>query len=122
MGSFAPGKNIAMKVPPHEYDQTVRFYREILGLPELTPADSTATPRFDFGGKVPWIDKVVTCTHAELWLEITHPEPTAAAAFLDSAGVIRCDDVEPLPDGFDGFWIASPCNVVHLLASQNEAS
>ena len=26
------GINIAMKVPPHQFDETVRFYRDIVGL------------------------------------------------------------------------------------------
>jgi hypothetical protein len=29
---LAAGRNIAMKVPPHAYDATVRFYGEVLGL------------------------------------------------------------------------------------------
>ena len=29
---FTAGKNIAMKVPMHEYDATISFYRDILGL------------------------------------------------------------------------------------------
>lgn len=33
--TFEAGRNIAMKVPPHVYDATVRFYREVLGLPEI---------------------------------------------------------------------------------------
>jgi hypothetical protein len=28
---FQPGCNIAMKISPHEYDETVRFYAEVLG-------------------------------------------------------------------------------------------
>ncbi|HBR99063.1 MAG TPA: hypothetical protein DD979_17040 [Gammaproteobacteria bacterium] len=28
---FQAGRNIAMKVPPHQYDATVRFYRDTLG-------------------------------------------------------------------------------------------
>jgi hypothetical protein len=35
---------------------------------------------------------------------------------VDAAGVVRCDRVEPLPEGFEGFWIASPASIVHLLA------
>lgn len=38
---FLPGRNIAMKVPDHEYQQTATFYRDILGFEELqdrTPA------------------------------------------------------------------------------------
>ena len=31
--TYAGGRNIAMKVPPHQWEQTVRFYRETLRLP-----------------------------------------------------------------------------------------
>ncbi|MEE9337805.1 MAG: hypothetical protein V3U87_06970 [Methylococcaceae bacterium] len=32
---FTSGKNIAMKVPVHEFDRTVVFYRDILGFEEV---------------------------------------------------------------------------------------
>jgi len=35
--TFQPGRNIAMKVPAHEYQRTLAFYRETLALEELTP-------------------------------------------------------------------------------------
>lgn len=31
---FSGGRNIAMKVPPHQYEATLRFYVEVLGLEE----------------------------------------------------------------------------------------
>jgi hypothetical protein len=30
--SFQPGQNIAMKIPPHEFEETQKFYRDILGI------------------------------------------------------------------------------------------
>lgn len=33
--SFSGGRNIAMKVPPHEYEKVVGFYRDVLGLEQL---------------------------------------------------------------------------------------
>ena len=33
--TFEAGDNIAMKIPPHQYDATVRFYRDILRLPQI---------------------------------------------------------------------------------------
>jgi hypothetical protein len=33
--SFVGGRNIATKVPPHQWTATVAFYRDTLGLPEL---------------------------------------------------------------------------------------
>lgn len=58
---FEPGHNIAMKVPVHEYDDPVAFYRDVLG---LTPILEQAPSRmesvgFDFGRKVLWIGSFV---------------------------------------------------------------
>lgn len=118
---FSAGKNIAMKVPPHEYEATVAFYRDIVELTELTPADDVSTPRFDFGGKVLWIDRVEGCSQAEIWLKITADNPVEAAEHFERNGIARCDAIEPLPDDFNGFWILSPCNIVHLIAGADAA-
>lgn len=32
---FSGGRNIAMKVPPHVWEETVTFYRDILGLRQI---------------------------------------------------------------------------------------
>jgi hypothetical protein len=29
---------------------------------------------------------------------------------------VRCDQIEPLPEGFEGFWIANPAAIAHLVA------
>jgi hypothetical protein len=118
MSNFTPGKNIAMKVPVHEYEATIKFYREILGFKELTP-EGESDCRFDFGGKVLWIDCVSTISQAEIWLEVNCRNPLdQAAAELEALNVTRCDEIEPLPDGFPGFWIKSPGNIVHLVTKQ----
>ncbi|MEN8819860.1 MAG: hypothetical protein ABF271_02010 [Abyssibacter sp.] len=120
--SFTPGQNIAMKVPPHEFDQTVAFYRDVLGFEQLSAERGNPSPRFAFGDKVLWIDAVPGCTQAEIWLEVSTPNPAAAAAALAQAGVQRCDAVEPLPPGFNGYWISSPCNIVHLVSGTADAA
>ncbi len=117
---FTPGANIAMKVPAHEYADTVAFYRSILGLDELTGADGESTPRFKFGDKVLWIDKVANLSQAEIWLQICADDPDAAGQYLEQQGVVRCDAIEPLPDGFNGFWISSPANIIHLVSAPDE--
>ena len=105
--TFKPGDNIAMKVPPHEHEATVVFYRHVLGLEELTDEISDATPRFKFGDKVLWIDRVPGISQAEIWLEICTDDPNEASGYLAQQGVIRCDQIERLPEGFNGFWISS---------------
>lgn len=120
--NFSPGRNIAMKIPAHEYEHTVRFYREVLALRELTPAaadEADATPRFDFGGKVLWLDRVPGLSQSELWLEVVTDDIEAAAAHLQREGCARRDEIEALPDGFAAFWVSSPCNIIHLVAQRD---
>jgi catechol 2,3-dioxygenase-like lactoylglutathione lyase family enzyme len=120
--TFAAGRNMAMKVPAHEYAKTVAFYRDVLGLDQLTePAkSSTDSVRFAFGDKVLWIDRVPSLSQAELWLEVVTDDPDQAAAYLTQHGCVRRDEVEPLPAGFAGCWISSPCNIIHLVTTPSK--
>lgn len=110
---FTGGKNIAMKVPPHQFDETVAFYRDILGFSVIN--DAADNVAFQFGHNVLWIDKVAGMSQAELWLEVITDDTKAAADMLKQAGVTRCDEVEKLGDGVDGFWVSSPAAIVHLM-------
>lgn len=111
--TFQGGKNIAMKVPPHQHDATVRFYAEILGLERIGGPSGDAVG-FRFGPNNLWIDRVPGMSQAELWLEIVTDDTAAAAAALAEAGVVRCDAIEPL-GGLDGLWISSPAAIIHLV-------
>jgi catechol 2,3-dioxygenase-like lactoylglutathione lyase family enzyme len=115
--TFEGGRNIAMKVPVHEFDATVAFYRDVLGLrPIPGPAQSsTESVRFDFGGAVLWIDRVPALSQAELWLEVVTRDLTGAGRHLEEHGCVRRDEIEALPDGFRGFWVSSPSNIIHLV-------
>jgi predicted enzyme related to lactoylglutathione lyase len=42
---FSGGRNIAMKVPPHQWETTVAFYRDVLGWLEITTDDPAAAAR-----------------------------------------------------------------------------
>lgn len=117
---FFGGRNIAMKVPPHQYESTVRFYRDVLGLKEVGAAAPSIA--FEFGANRLWIDRVAGVSQAEIWLEVVTDDIAGAAAQLAGAGVVRCDDVERLPEGFQGFWISSPASIVHLVCDEEEAS
>lgn len=117
-GKFKAGNNIAMKVPPHEFEATVSFYRDIIALEELTSDEEHATPRFNFGGKVLWIDCVEGCSQAEIWLEIVTDNLAEAAEHFKQAGITRCDTIESLPNDFQGFWISSSCNIIHLICGE----
>ena len=70
--TFSPGTNIAIKFPVHEYNSTVAFYRDILGLKpvELESPDNYESIAFEFGDKNLWVDKTSGISQAEIWLEI----------------------------------------------------
>jgi len=110
---FKAGQNIAMKVPLHQYEQTVKFYRDIIGLPQIK--DEEPQTVFKFGDKKLWIDKENHLSQSEIWLELECKNLEEAKKYLESENIIRRDDVEKLPEGFEGFWIASPGDIIHLI-------
>jgi hypothetical protein len=116
---FWAGKNIAMKVPPHEYEKTVSFYRDIIGLVERKKSLSEGYESicFNFGDKNLWIDKISSASQAEIWLELVADNIDEAASHLERHGVFRRDEIEKLPDDFKGFWVCSPSNIIHLITS-----
>ena len=116
---FAGGRNIAMKVPPHQYEQTVRFYRDVLGLAPVEGHDPAVG--FVFGACQLWIDECPGMSQAELWLEIVTEDKDAAARQLQQAGVVRCDEIEPLGPDFKGFWVSSPAAIIHLVDERQGA-
>jgi len=113
---FAAGRNIAVKVPPHTYEATVNFYRDVLRLQLLE--NHLPHIGFEFGGKQLWIDKVAGLSQAEVWLEIVTDDVSAASEHFKQAGVVRCDAIEPLPEGHKGFWIMDPASIVLHLGSR----
>lgn len=115
--SFTPGRNIAMKVPSHEFKSTVEFYRDILGFREIPLAGSspTETVRFAFGDNILWADKVPVLSQAEIWLEVVTDDIEASGEYLQKRGCKIRDGIDPLPDNFKGFWISGPSNIIHLV-------
>lgn len=112
---FTGGCNIAIKVPPHQFEDTVHFYQDILELEALTKHLPAIV--FRFGHNQLWLDRVPGMSQAEIWLELTTSDLAAAEAHLSQSGVMRRDDIEALPQGFGGFWIASPASIIHLVTS-----
>jgi catechol 2,3-dioxygenase-like lactoylglutathione lyase family enzyme len=110
---YEGGSNIAMKIPLAEYEATLRFYRDVVGLPLLDAYSPDHV--FQYGSSLLWLDSVPDIERTEIWLELLTPDTAMAGEHLARSGVERCDAVEPLPAGFDGFWIRSPASVVHLL-------
>src|ERR1700754_3415148 len=106
------GVNIAMKVPAHQYDETVRFYRDTIG---LEPVDKPPHIGFHLGPHQLWIDRSEALSQAEVWLEFFTDDFAAAARHLEQAHVVRCDAIEPLGPDFRGGWISSPAQIIHMV-------
>ncbi|MGD9489833.1 MAG: VOC family protein [Calditrichaceae bacterium] len=115
MNGFSPGDNMAMKVPADQFDATVQFYRDVIGLRQIKKHLPSFV--FDFNGKNLWIDKMDNLPRAEIWLEIRVDDVKTAAGYLKSHKVQRRDEVEKLPEGFDGFWISNPAGIIHLVCN-----
>jgi hypothetical protein len=111
---FRAGRNIAMKVPPHQFEATVAFYRDVVGLPHLGTFGTNEL--FEFGAMRLWLNPLPTVSQAEIWLELQTDDVLEAARHLRMQGVVRCDKMQWLPDDFDGFWMVNPAGIVHLVA------
>lgn len=116
--AFRGGPNIALKLPPSVFDATLVFYRDVLGLPMLEQHRPNHV--FQFGGNVLWLDRVEGLSQAEVWLEVIAPDTAAAKKHLAAHSIVRCDEIEALPEGFDGFWVLSPASIVHLVAASHD--
>lgn len=110
---FTAGRNIAMKVPPHQHDAMVAFYRDVVGLKPVE--DRPPHIGFEFGSNTLWIDSVPGMSQAEIWLELFTDDFDGAAKHLADANVVRCDAIETLPEGFQGGWITTPASIIHLV-------
>lgn len=113
---FRPGRNIAMKIPPHEFEATVQFYEEVLRLDRFDKFAPAIV--FDFGGKNLWLDKVEGLSQAEIWLEVCSDDLDAAAKHFSAYGVVRRDEIEKLPDEFEGFWVTNAAGIIHLVCKE----
>lgn len=111
--SFSGGLNIAIKVPLHQYDATISFYRDTLGLPVVEEEQEGCI--FQYGPMRLWVDKAPQLTKADVWLELETNDTEAASRYLKNNGVPRRDEIEALPEDFDGFFVSDPAGVIHLV-------
>lgn len=108
------GINIAMKIPSHQYEATISFYRDVVGLKPVT--DKAPAIGFELGPNRLWLDEDPTMSQAEVWLELFTDDHRGALDRLEKANVVRCDPIEPLfGDDFRGGWIMNPANIVHMV-------
>lgn len=110
---FRGGRNIAMKVPSNQWDTTLRFYRDIAGLKVVS--ESKLSTAFEFGSNRLHVDRCDHLSQAEIWLELITANVEEAKIYFDSVGVERRDEIEELPSDFNGFWIAGPSSIIHLV-------
>lgn len=117
---FSPGKNIAVKVPAHEFDSMVHFYKVILGFKQknVSSPDAFDSVAFEFGDKNLWVDKISGISQAEVWLEIEADNALEAQKYLEEQGCKIRNEIEPLPDSLNAFWLSSPSNTIHLINEQ----
>lgn len=120
--TFRGGSNLAMKLPKAQFDRTVAFYRDVLGMtvedyahPDTRAAVSRSV-KVAFGPSTLWLDRVDNYAQAELWLElVTDDDLEAATAHLASHGVEPQDELEALPPGLAAHWISNPAGIPHLV-------
>jgi hypothetical protein len=113
--AFRGGRNIALKVPAHQFDATIESYRA-LKIPIRSRTESSVC--FEFGPIWLHVDRVTHLSQAEIWLEFITTDVAASADVVARAGFVRCDEVEALAEDFDAFWVSSPASIVHLVAGE----
>jgi hypothetical protein len=115
--TFEGGINIAIKIPKSKYDQTVKFYKEILKLEVTEKAIDnptvSRTHQVTFGPNTVWLDCVDNYTHAETWLELKTSNIEQATSYLRSKGIETCDELEKIPD--NTHWIQDPAGTVFIV-------
>ena len=112
---FRGGRNVALKLPARHYAAALAFYRDVLGLAIVHEGESGAV--VDFGPFRLWLDRAPQQSQPDIWLELTVDDTVAAERYLADHGIHRCDEVEKLPGGFDGFWVAAPAGTIHLVST-----
>lgn len=115
--NFSSGKNIPIKVPTHEFEKMVNLYKVVLGLNQKNASspDEFDSVTFEFGDKNLWVDKVAGISQTEVWLEIETDNAVEAKKYLEEQGCTIRNEIEPLLPGFNGFWLSSPSNIIHLV-------
>ncbi|SRR5690606_14038637 len=120
--TFRGGHNVAMKLPKAQFDRTVAFYRDVLGM-EVTEQDAAGVAQsvaVRFGPVTLWLDRVDNLAHADLWLELFTDDVGRATEHLAAHGVAVQDELEPLPAGLDAHWISNPAGVPHIVRLPDE--
>jgi hypothetical protein len=120
---FTGGTNIALKIPKHAYDETVRFYRDTLGMKvkeeSISNPTVSRTHSVEFGPNTLWLDCVDNYTHSEIWLEVNTADVPAATEYLNRNGATTKDEFEEIPS--DKHWITDPSGAVMIVSTPQES-
>ena len=121
--NFKGGLNMAMKISPTDYEQTVTFYRDILlfDLEEIPITHPTVlrTHRLHFGPNILWLDCVADVAQPQIWLELHTEDVERATAYLKTNDVATCDEIEEISPSMH--WIKDPSGNVLLVKKQEES-
>lgn len=118
---FQGGFDIAMKLPKAQYDRTVAFYRDVLGMEVVEESGEgvdgavARSGSVQFGPVKLWLDRVDNYAQAQVWLELFTDDVELAARHLAEHGVHPQDELEPLPAGLAAHWITNPAGIPHIL-------
>ena len=113
---FSAGTGIAIKIPAHEFERTVKFYRDVIGLPVIREAADSLV--LAFGDKQLWLDRIEHFTKAEIWLELKADDVAGAREHIRASGIVRPEEIETRPGDSTGFWVTSPCNMIHRISEE----
>ncbi|MFG2018062.1 VOC family protein [Actinomadura geliboluensis] len=121
--TFRGGHNIAMKLPKAQFDRTVAFYRDVLGMEVTDESGQSAVDQcasVQLGPVKLWFDRVDNYARADLWLELFTDDVDAATRHLAAHGVPVQDELEPFPAGLDAHWISNPVGIPHIVRLADE--
>ncbi|PSK93636.1 glyoxalase/bleomycin resistance protein/dioxygenase superfamily protein [Murinocardiopsis flavida] len=119
--TFRGGHNIAMKLPKAQFDHTIAFYRDILGMAVTDESGAAVagivaqSASVQLGPVTLWFDRVDNYARADLWLELFTDDVDQAARHLAAHGVAVQDELEPFPPGMNAHWISNPVGIPHIV-------
>ncbi|WP_163581902.1 hypothetical protein [Gracilibacillus saliphilus] len=103
------GNNIAIKIPKYKFEETVAFYKDVLGLPHKgTEANSVA---FEFGSSTLWLDCMENYAQQDVWLELKSSRLEETSQLFNKVKIPRRDEVE-IHEHSAGFWISDPAGTI----------
>ena len=112
---FSPGKNIAMNVLPEKFEETVKFYSEILGF-RIVDSETPNCVGIAYGEQTLWIDANKKIKQPEIFFEISVTDLETAKEVLQSQNIEACENpFETLSETYRGFWVRNPAGVIHLV-------